>query len=374
MSERQHITSWLSSILNTGRWYLLSSIATKILALLTLTILTRNLSPTEFGALNALVALTQVLPILLSLYLDAALGRLYHDDKAAQHQLAALFSTVFWFVLVWGSISAIVFTVLYSNLATSIASVPLVYLWIATIPALLLQLAQLGIMFLRQSFEAKIVTKIEAGGALIGAIGTYILVAKLGEGVLGRLLAMALSSCFIFIYVAWHFIKAKLLVLHFDKPKLKASLAYSIPLLPNLVAGWIASTSDRLIIAKYVNLEAVGLYSLAVNIATLLYVAQDAVTQVTGVKAQAGFLVNKERTLQMLAELSIIMWFVMLFVDYCAVVYSVQVVQLFTSKDYLDAASVIGACGFIYVLSPQNRIVQDIIGFHKKLGSFRAVH
>jgi O-antigen/teichoic acid export membrane protein len=75
---------------------------------------------------------------------------------------------------------------------------------------------------------------------------------------------------------------------------------------------------------------------------------------------------DRKQTMYMISELSIVMWAVMLFVDYCAIAYSVQVVQLFTGKGYLGAATLIGACGFIYVLSPQNRILQDIIGFNKK--------
>jgi O-antigen/teichoic acid export membrane protein len=366
MGEERPVTGWLSSIVRTGRWYLLSSVSTKALALFTLTILTHNLSPAEFGALNALIALTQALPIILSLYLDSALARLYHDHHANRRQLATLFSTVFWFVLAWGGVSLVGFSLLSTRLAVDMASVPLSYVWIAAISVLLLQLAQLGMMFLRQSFEARMVTKIEVWGALIGAVATYGLVAMLGEGVLGRLVAIALSSAYVFAYVVWHFAKAELLVLHFDKHKLKASLAYSIPLLPNLVAGWIAGTSDRLIIAKYVDLEAVGLYSLAAAIASLLYVVQDAVTQVTGVKTQVGMMIDRKRTLQMIRELSIVMWVAMLFVNYCAMAYSVQVVQLFTGTGYLGAAGLIGACGFIYVLSPQNRILQDIIGFNKK--------
>lgn len=366
MNEQRPAAGWLSSIVRTGRWYLLSSVATKALGLLTLMILTHSLSPAEFGALNALVALTQALPILLSLYLDSAVARLYHDYHGRRRQLAALFSTVFWFVLAWGGVSLVVFSVLSSRLAVDMASVPLAYVWIATIPVLLLQLAQLGMMFLRQSFEARTVTKIEVWGALLGATATYILVAMLEEGVLGRLVAIALSSAYVFLYVTWHFAKARLLVFRFDKRKLKACLVYSIPLLPNLVAGWIAGTSDRLIIAKYVDLDAVGLYSLAATIASLLYVVQDAVTQVTGVKTQVGMTLDRERTLHMIGELSIVMWVVMLFVNYCAVAYSVQVVRIFTGAGYLGAAGLIGACGFIYVLSPQNRILQDIIGFNKK--------
>lgn len=366
MRDEQAMSGWLLSIFRSGRWYLLSSVMTKVLALLTLTMLTHKLSPAEFGALNALVALTQALPIVLSLYLDSALARLYHDDQVSRFQLATLFSTVFWFVLAWGSASLVAFSLLYARLTVDLASVPLAYLWITTIPVLLLQLAQLGMMFLRQSFQAKTVTKIEVWGALIGVVTTYGLVMMLEAGVLGRLVAIALSAIYVFSYVVWHFVKARLLVFRFDKRKLKAALVYSIPLLPNLVAGWIAGTSDRLIIAKYVDLEAVGLYSLAATIASLLYVVQDAVTQVTGVKTQIGMLLDRKRTLHMIGELSIVMWVAMLFVNYCAVAYSVQVVQIFTGKGYLSAAGLIGVCGFIYVLSPQNRILQDIIGFNKK--------
>jgi len=366
MSEEKRLADWFSSIVSNGRWYLLSSVTTKALGLLTLTILTHSLSPAEFGALNALVALTQALPIVLSLYMDATLARFYHEYRYDRRQLAALFSTAFWFVLVWGGASLMVFSMLATRLAVDMASLPLAYLWIASVPTLLLQLAQLGMMFLRQSFESRTVTKIEVWGALIGAAVTYLLVSIGGEGLLGRLWAIALSAAYVFAYVIWHFIKAKLLVLRFEYSKLKECLLYSIPLLPNLVAGWIAGASDRLIIAKYVDLEAVGVYSLAATIASLLYVVQDAVTQVTGVKTQVGMSTDRKRTLHMLSELSIVMWVFMLFVNYCSFAYSLQVVRLFTGAGYQGAAALIGACGFIYVLTPQNRMLQDLIGFNKK--------
>jgi O-antigen/teichoic acid export membrane protein len=365
MSANQPGSSWLSFIVKTGRWYLLSSVLSKALALLAIVLLTRTLPPADFGALNAIAALTQALPIFVSLYLDAALARLYHDDSQDPHRRALLFSTLFWFVLCWGSVSVVIFTLLYHHYAAGL-TVPLTYLWIATVPTLLLQLTQLGVVFLKQSYEAPIVTKIEIGGGLFGLLGTYLLVVIVGDGIRGRLVALAFASVASAAYVAWHFARARLLVWRFDPRLLKESVAYSLPLLPNLLALWIASTSDRLVIAKYVNLEAVGLYSLAANIAVLLYVVQDAVTQVTGVKVQSGLVSERERTLRMISELSVIMWCAMLFANFCALMFSVQVVELLTGKGYLGASSLIGACGFIYVLSPQNRIFQDILAFHKK--------
>jgi O-antigen/teichoic acid export membrane protein len=358
--------SWLSTIVRTGRWYFLSSVSTKVLALGTITVLTRHLPPSEFGALNAVLALTLALPMFLSLYLDSALARLYHDHHNDRAQLSVLFSTVFWFVIAWGVLVLLAFVPLTWAVSGQIAGVPTAYIWIATIPVLLAQLSQLGLVYLRQSFDARAISTIEIWSALTGLILTYLLVALLGQGVMGRLIAMAVSALLVFAYVVWFFAKTGLLGLQFDLGVLRKSLAYSLPLLPNLVAGWIAGNSDRLFIAKYVDLHAVGLYSLAATIASLLYVVQDAVTQVTGVKTQVGLSLERQKTLHMIRELSIVMWVAMLFVDYCALAFSVQVVHMFTGAGYQGAAGLIGACGFIYVISPQNRILQDIIAFNKK--------
>lgn len=366
MTEAAAAGSWLASIVKNGRWYLFSSVTTKGLALLTLTILTHHLPPDEFGALNTLIALTQALPIVLSLYMDAALARLYHEYRHDQEELALLFSSAFWFVLIWGSLSLMAFSLFFPALGTDIRSMPVAYIWTASVPVLLLQLAQLGMVFLRQSFESRKITRMEIWSALIGVTATYIAVATWDQGIFGRLCAIALSSAYMFLHVFLRFSSAGLLVFRFDFSKLTACLAFSIPLLPNLIAGWIVSTSDRLIIAQYVNLKAVGVYSLAATVASLLYVVQDAVTQVTGVKTQIGMSTHRERTLKMIGDLSIVMWVVMLFANYCAIAYSVQFIRLFTGTGYMDAAGLIGVCGFVYVLSPQNRILQDIVSFHKK--------
>jgi len=366
MSETAATGNWLASIVKNGRWYLFSSVTTKGLALLTLTILTHHLPPDEFGALNTLIALTQALPIVLSLYMDAALGRLYHEHRHDQEELALLFSSAFWFVLTWGGLSLIAFALFFPALGTDLQSMHMSYIWMASVPVLLLQLAQLGMVFLRQSFESRKITKIEIWSALISVSATYVTVATWNQGIFGRLCAIALSSTYIFLHIFWRFSRAKLLLFRFDPSKLTACLAFSIPLLPNLIAGWIVSTSDRLIIAQYVNLKAVGVYSLAATVASLLYVVQDAVTQVTGVKTQVGMATYRERTLKMIGDLSIVMWVVMLFANYCAIAYSVQFIRLFTGTGYMDAAGLIGVCGFVYVLSPQNRIFQDIVSFRKK--------
>jgi hypothetical protein len=99
-----HKASWLRTITGKGKWYLLSSAMTKGLSILLLPVYTRYLSPSDYGVLNTLTSISQLLPIFVSLYLDAAFGRFYHSMKVDPGQLRRLFSTVYWFVLANGTV------------------------------------------------------------------------------------------------------------------------------------------------------------------------------------------------------------------------------------------------------------------------------
>jgi len=358
--------NWLVTIVSNGRWYMLSSILTKVMALGTMTILTHNLSPAEFGAVNAVVATTQVLPILMSLYLEAALARLYHEYEGRSDQQAALLSSTCLFVVIWGGVTLLASFAVFAAGGLGMAMLPMSAFWLAAAPVLLQQLAQFGLVYLRQSFQAWHVASTEMLAAFIGLAATYVLVAGAGLGLSGRLWAIAVSSVYMFAAMAWHFHRRGLLRLQVDRALLAQGLGYSLPLLPNLAAGWIAGVADRLIIARYASLEAVGIYALAASIAQLIYIIQDAVTQVTGVQTQAGMARDRTGTLHMLTELSIVMWLVMLFVAYCAAACALPVIRLFAGSGYDMAAPLVGILGFIYVLAPQSRLLQDLIGFNKR--------
>ena len=104
-----------------------------------------------------------------------------------------------------------------------------------------------------------------------------------------------------------------MLSLNFDKQILIDSLHYSIPLLPIVAGSWISGFSDRLVIANYQNLESVGLYSIGFTLGKLLYVFQDAITQVIGPISMSGLIHDKENTTSKIADASLKLWVLLLF-------------------------------------------------------------
>jgi O-antigen/teichoic acid export membrane protein len=361
-----HQLGWKSLILSRGKWYIFSSFFTKGLGIVLLPIYTRYLSPADYGILSLLNSIGQFLPLLISLNIDAAFGRYFHEDKVDHRQLSMLFSTTYWFVLIYGGFVITVLLVSEPMWADNFPGLPFGYFLLTFIPALLMQLGQLGTIYLRQSLDSRRTTFMEVGTALLSVAVTLPLLIFADFGVLARLIGSTVGTIFSFIYYGNYFIGKKLLCFQWDKRILRKSLLYSLPFLPSVAAGWVAGMSDKLILAKYVSVEAVGVYSLAATLATILYVVQDAVTQVTGAVSMSGLVHSKEVTLLKISNLSLFLWALMLASDLGIVLFSREIITVFATKAYIGSASLIGVCGFVFVISSQYRVFEGVLSLHGK--------
>lgn len=361
-----HKQSWKKLIVSKGKWYIFSSLFTKGLGILLLPVYTRYLSLADYGVLSVLNSIGQLLPILISLQIDGAFGRYFHEDKVDHQRLRKLFSTTYWFIAIYGGVIVAISLVSSSIWVGYFAQVPFPYLLLTFIPALLMQLGQLGTIYLRQSLNSRRTTFLEVGTALLSIGITLPLLIIFNMGVLAKLIGSAFAATFILAYYSWYFIKKNLLGFEWDFQVLRRSLIYSLPLLPSVVAGWISGSSDRLMLAKYVSVESVGIYSLAATLATLLYVIQDALTQVTGPISMSGLVHEKQKTLNKIAYLSLLMWALMLGANLSVVLFSPEIIAIFATKKYAASAALIGICGFAYVVSSQYRIFMDILSLHNK--------
>ncbi len=361
-----HKQSWKKLIFSKGKWYIFSSLFTKGLSILLLPVYTRYLSPADYGILSILTSIGQFLPILVSLQIDSAFGRYFHEEKIDHQRLRSLFSTTYWFVVLYGGAVVAISLALTPYWTEHFGMMPFSYLWLTFIPALLMQIGQLGTVFLRQSLDSRRTTFLEVGTALLSIAITLPLLIMLDMGVMAKLIGSMVAAVFIFVYYSRYFVSKSLLGFVWDFQILRKSLLYSLPLLPSVAAGWVAGMSDRLILAKYGSIESVGIYSLAATLATLLYVIQDAVTQVTGPISMSGLVHDRQATLKKMSQLSLLIWALMLGADLGVILFSPEIIAIFAAKNYADAANLIGICGFAYVISSQYRIFGDILSLHNK--------
>jgi len=107
--------------------------------------------------------------------------------------------------------------------------------------------------------------------AIINLITCYLFVIVWELGVVGLLYSVILSDIVGLIYMIW---KVKLHnffgIAFVRKEAFLKLLGYSIPLIPNLIAWYILTLSDQLIIKWFINEDAVGIYSMAAKIPSII--------------------------------------------------------------------------------------------------------
>ncbi len=83
------------------------------------------------------------------------------------------------------------------------------------------------------------------------------------------LIAFALYSCYVLV-------SEGNVVGGWDRGYVRAFLRYGVPLVPHRVSGWLMGMADRVIIAKFTNLAAVGVYSVGYSLGAGVALLQDA--------------------------------------------------------------------------------------------------
>ena len=221
-------------------------------------------------------------------------------------------------------------------------------------------------IFLRESLLSKQTTIVEICSVLINITIALPLLIFLDFGILAKLWGNFGTAMCLFLFYVIYFIRKGLLRFEFNFSMLKESLSFSIPLFPIFAGAWIAGLSDRLVIANYVSLASVGLYSVGFTIGKLLYIVQDTITQVIGPISMSGLIADKDNTKLKIANSALLVWLLMIYINFGMYLFAKELIWVFADDAYKEAFIIIPIIGLSYVFGSQQRIFSTVISFHKK--------
>jgi|GEM_PF-1546412 len=251
--------------------YIGSKGATKVISFALLPVWTMLFSPEEYGTIGLLAAYGGVLSTLILCGLPSSIVREYSEFRGRDAEWRNYLGTI---TLFFSIIAAIVMTIgiygesLWLQFGSSgIAYFPL-------IPLCLLGIVVGGYIrfYLAVSNAARrpwLTISIEQGIIVGSLLIALVLVGCFHYGVIGYLSAPVISS-FIILAVLTFRIKSQLFAWRPRWKHLKSAIHYGLPLVPQAMAVWILSISDRVIIEIYHGLSETGYYNLAANVSMSL--------------------------------------------------------------------------------------------------------
>ena len=332
---------------------------------LLLPIYTNYFSKAEIGFLSTYESLGRMIVFLISLYLDAAFIRFFYKEKADKHQnIPLFFSTHFWFVVVWGGIAAFVITLSVTKIVPGLPPASMYLMPALVYSQLLTQLVSMVTSIWGAELLARRVAIFQIVFSILSLIITMYLITLERVGWESRIYALFFASVIQLITVLYFLINSGWLILGFNWSTIHKSLKYSIPLIPNVAAGWIAMFSDRLVMSYYGLLDQVGVYSIAAQIAMVLYIINDAITRVQGALAMSGLTADPKIAKQEMSKFIHIYFSLMIFF-YVMIVFVLPTFVIYVlGEEYMASIHIFIILGWIYIISGLYRVFTNIISYH----------
>lgn len=269
-------------ILKSSSVYTLLAFLPTASRILLLPVYLHYLAPEEFAIIGLNTLLSALLPLFMTLGLEAAFARYFFEYKSKPNLLSSYFSTISLSIF-FISITIACIVILFGDLIFQLAfKNPYFTFYPFGISAVLFAIVAsqnlLVYAYYRNKQEVKSYTRFALSlflSATIAEAVAIVLFKSNAEGVIWtKLIATASISL-----IAWIILFRKTGI-SFDKRFLPASLRYALPMLPYSLSALIFASFDRIMIENRFNLTSLAVYNLSAAIAgitdSILFAIQSA--------------------------------------------------------------------------------------------------
>lgn len=244
----------------------------KVLATISLPIVTAQLTKTEYGIYDLINILESLFLPLITLQIQTAAFRFLIECRNEKNKQKTIVTTMISFLFCTSLFSLIVLFLCLHNTNSVIRILICVYFFMYIILNAEQQIERGLSENITYSLSAII-------SSIVNVLLIVIFVQRKGLGLVGLMLALVVSTISAVLFI---FIKGKLynlIDMHFiDKNILKKMLKFSWPMIPNSLSMWAMNLSDRLVLTAALGIEATAVYAVANKIPSLFTVVQSTFT------------------------------------------------------------------------------------------------
>lgn len=328
--------------------YGLAGVLTTLTGVILVPIFTRVFSPTDYGVISLITSLMALASIFVVLALDSASHVWYWDTKDRLDRVTTIASWAWCQIVVAASIAGILISIA-PTIADRILNEPsatwAIRFAAATLP--MMTFTQVLLNWLRMQRRPWPTFGYAASLTVSVTLLNLFFAVMLDMGITGVFLGQFTAYC-LGTAVAISILKGWIDPRRFSGTRVRVMLRYGLPLVPAAISFWIVGLLDRYFIEFYSSRAEVGLYQVGYQVAALVGLATGAFQQAWGpfalsIKEELGVQDVYARALLAFVSLGALL---------CTAVsiFSPEILRLFTTPLYYQAASVIPYLAFSYLM------------------------
>jgi len=324
---------------------------TAISGIVLVPVYTRFLSPSDYGVYSLISIISSLLLFLYDFGMINAIFRWYYQYSPEEIiSRRRVINTAFAFLATIATAFTMLLCVASPLLSRAVFS--------DSGPTDLLRLMLFGVLFQSLTWVPLSVLRIkERVGAFlmvtltmmaIMIFANYVLL-SLGHGLYA--VYEASIATYLFTAAALFYITRDEYSADLSLRELKGMLKFGLPYLPVLFFSWIIDFSDRYLLGKFSTLQDVGLYSVGYRVGQVMYMAEKAFLVAWVPLMLSIYQQHKAESPRIFGGVFTYFVSFIIFLGLCISVFSPEIIRIFTSRAYSNAAFVVPWISLAYLFS-----------------------
>jgi O-antigen/teichoic acid export membrane protein len=246
------------------------------LPLLLMPLLTRAMTPAEYGLVGMFSVLVAALGALTGLSVHGAVGMRYFERESLDFPRYVTSCLV---ILAGSTVTTLVLVVLFSPFIQSATGLPLAMMVVALAMSCAQFLIQVRLSIWQSAKQAWRfgAFRLQQSGLDLGlSLG---LVLALGLSWHGRIFGMAAAAIILAGLAVVSLTRTGLLVSRFSRDYVRNALRFGLPLVPHAIGGMLLTMSDRVMISSLIGSAETGIYIVAVQMGMAIGLLTDAMNR-----------------------------------------------------------------------------------------------
>lgn len=253
--------------------YTISNFAVAGVPFLLLPVLTRLLSPADYGLIAMFTMVVSFFVVAAGLNTHGAVMVRYFE--AEKFSIPRYVSTVLSILLIATAVLA-VFVWIFSSQIQSITALPLSWLMVAVGVAALQFLVQTLLTLWQASKQPLKFGALRLNHAMMDGLISILLVVVLLLSWQGRLFGIAIAWTITALIALYWLRREGWLTRKLSMSYAKDALRYGVPLVPHAIGGLLLATADRFMVTNFLDVASTGIYLVAIQIGLVLGISADA--------------------------------------------------------------------------------------------------
>jgi len=332
--------------------YTINDLLLKAFSFLLLPLYTAYLTTDSYGTTNLVNSFNAVANYVVVFSLFSAVSRFYVDYREDREKTKRFFGTMITFSFVSG-FGFVGLFVVFNQIFTALFFKGIPFFPVALVSLIGLVFSCVYTMYSRILYamqDAKRISIASMSYFFVQLGFTLLFVVKLQMGAFGVVLATMIASFLYCVFLVIDLKKRDLITFCIDKPILKETLHYSIPIIPHNLSTNIAQFASKVFLNNGFALSTVGLFGLASQFGTLTDTVQSSVNAAFQPWFFSEMQAEESRKNGSISKMAYTICWACGLVFLLIALFSQEVILLFLNHNYMQAWTVVPLCAVTFAI------------------------